>query len=76
VLVGSQLTSNQLTPVDNNTPDRQGARIFKKGHLIIKSFHLSRKPIQTETEKSNSISSQNLTSDTMAGCTLRGSKAT
>jgi hypothetical protein len=29
-----------------------------------------------EQEKSNNISSQNPTSDTMAGCTLRESKAT
>jgi hypothetical protein len=45
------MTSNLHTPEENSTPDRQGARIFKKGHLIIKSFHPSRKPIQTETGK-------------------------
>jgi hypothetical protein len=50
-------------------------RLQSKGQLI-KSFHPSRKPIQTEIEKSNNISSQNLTSDTMTGCTLRENKAT
>jgi hypothetical protein len=72
----TQLTSNLHTPEENNTLDRQGTRIFKKGHLIIKVFILHVNLSKQKTEKSNNISSQNLTSDTIAGCTLRGNKAT
>jgi hypothetical protein len=51
VLPASEMCAFQPTHTGGKQcTDRQGARIFKKGHLI-KSFHPSRKPIQTETEK-------------------------